>query len=78
MTRQRIKSTYIPLHPRRRHLITLDDSGFVYLGELKICRYVPEKHVLEFIDHRRTKSQPARIIEVSVSDFAGQIERLLD
>lgn len=77
MTNKRLKSPYRPLH-RRQTVMSIDKNGFVYVRGLKICQYRAESKMLEFVDRRRTNSQEQRIIEVSVSDFAGEFERLID
>lgn len=76
MTSKRLKSPYRPLH--RRQTMSIDNKGFVYVGTVKFCRYSPDSEMLEFRDWRRTQSQGQRIIEVSVSDFTGQLERLFE
>lgn len=57
-------------------LLTIDSRGFVYLRELKICRYVAERQVYEFQDYRRARRQSARVVEVKPCDLGGEFIRL--
>lgn len=45
---------------------------FLYLNEQKICRYYPDRQVLEFKEH----SKNGRLTEVILSEFVAGLERL--
>jgi len=59
-------------------LLTMDGRGYVYLRKMKICRWVAERQVYEFQDHRRARHQPARLVEVKPRDLAAEIIRLTE
>lgn len=66
-----------PLFPQRSGLhVRTAESGlmFVYLDEMKIARYIPDRQVLEFQDHHKGK----RVIEASVSELAEGLVRLTE
>jgi hypothetical protein len=48
---------------------------FVYLNEQKICRYYPERRVLEFKDHGKGDS---RMTEATVSEFIEGLGRIAE
>ena len=45
---------------------------FLYLNEQKICRYYPERQVLEFKEHNKG----GRLTEVVLSEFVAELEKL--
>lgn len=46
---------------------------FLYLNEQKICRYIPERRVLEFKEYNK-----GRVIEATVSEFIAGLGRIAE
>lgn len=66
-----------PLFPQRGGLhVRTAQSGlmFLYLGEQKIARYIPDRQAIEFQDHHKG----GRVVEASVSEFAAGLVRLTE
>lgn len=66
----RLKPRYRPLHS-----LSIDDRGFIRLGQVKICRYVAPG-VLEFQDRSGGRGQGKRLIEITPTRLAAELIRL--
>ena len=46
----------------------LDDDGYVYIGGVKVARYIPERDTLQFLDKdkRRATRRGCSVVEVRV------------
>ena len=72
MTTRRIKPYSSILHR--------DKDGFIYLvNEIKLCRFVPERGVLEFSPSRRAgrNGGQSRLVEVQVGEFINELMRMI-
>ena len=55
----------------------IDEKGFVYVGGVKIARYIPERRTLQFRDDNRHRSvqRGSQYVEVSISEFIGLTQK---
>lgn len=58
--------------------LDIDANGFVYVYGLKVARYYADRQMLEFVDHRRSSSQPARVVEVKAGELGEGLLRLIE
>lgn len=59
---------------QKQRLIRRDHRNFVYIGKLKVARYIPERKAIEFKDHHKG----GRLVEVSIIDLADGLQRLTE
>ena len=52
--------------------IRVDSNNYVYVDGVKIARYVPEKHCLQFMDKDRIRSNQrgSNVVEVPLTEVA--------
>ena len=69
----RLKLPYTPLH--RPSALRLDERGFVYLFDVKICRYRINENMLEF---QSGGGKDKRYVYVEPGEFAEGIKRVTE
>jgi hypothetical protein len=49
----------------------MDKHNYIYVDGAKVCRYIPERKVLEFVDHNRQRREGrgTRFVEVGIYDL---------
>lgn len=72
---QRLKPPYQPLYRPR---IKIDEQHYVYVEGAKICRYVPERQSLLFLDKDkgREAARGSRFVEVSILDLIKRLQEV--
>jgi len=73
----RLKPTYQPLHRPR---IRIDEQHYIYVEGARICRYIPERQALQFLDKDRLReaARGSRLVEVSLLDLVKQLREVVD
>jgi hypothetical protein len=56
-----------------RSPVVVDGSGFVYVDGVKIAKYLPERHCLQFLDKdkRRSDQRGSNVVEASLIDLVS-------